>query len=516
MIKKLRRKFIWIAMCSMIFVLGTIVAVINVINYSKADEYSDKVISVLMDNEGGFPQDFPMRPGMGNNGMTPETPFEARFFTVMLNDNGEVVFSDTKQIAAITPQTAEKYAKNLYANGETAGMYDDYKYRVKETDEGTLYIFLDCTREMNSFRGFLQTSILISIGGLAVVFILIIIFSRIALKPVEESYQKQKHFITNASHDIKTPLTIINAGAEVIELEYGEGEWTKEIKKQTQRLTALTDKLVFLSRMEEENQKISMREFNLSELIEEAVAPYENMTKAKGFLFSFDCQSGIIYKGNEEMLSQAIALLMDNAIKCNLYFDTPDFLLIRRSIEKPIYKEKLRLRSYGKATPEKEVFPELKKKYKGIVYKRRLEMTESKAMACLLGKLSFPDTQIGREISYCFERYKNLAPRVFLSYEREAFYAKDSGDFRMTFDKNILWRDYDLSLCSGIYGTPILDSDQILLEVKTSGAIPLWLTSWLSENIFIFRNRFYFPKRVDDRTVCVPFALRIVAVILQR
>ena len=315
MIKKLRRKFIWIAMCSMIFVLGTIVAVINVINYSKADEYSDKVISVLVDNEGGFPQNFPMRPGMGDNGMTLETPFEARFFTVMLNDQGEFVFSDTKQIAAITPQTAEKYAKNLYASGETAGMYDDYKYRAKETDEGTLYIFLDCTREMNSFRNFLQISILISLGGLAVVFILIIIFSRIALKPVEESYQKQKHFITNASHDIKTPLTIINAGAEVIELEHGEGEWTKEIKKQTERLTALTDKLVFLSRMDEENQKIEIREFNLSELICEAIEPYENMATAKGFSFSFDHQSGIIYKGNEEMLSQAIALLMDNALK---------------------------------------------------------------------------------------------------------------------------------------------------------------------------------------------------------
>lgn len=167
---------------------------------------------------------------------------------------------------------------------------------------------------------------------------------------------------------------------------------------------------------------------------------------------------------------------------CNLYFDTPDFLLIRRSIEKPIYKEKLRLRSYGKATPEKQVFPELKKKYNGIVYKRRLDMTEKKAMACLSGKMSFPDTQIGREISYCFERYRGLAPRVFLSYEREAFYAKDSGDFRMTFDENILWRDYDLSLCNGSYGAPILDSGRVLLEVKTSGSIPLWLTKWLSEN----------------------------------
>ena len=314
MIKKLRRKFILIAMCSMIFVLGTIVTVINVLNYQKTDNYSNRIISLLTDNEGGFPKDFPVRPNQGD-GMTPETPFEARFFSVMLDEQGDVVFSDVRQIAAITPQTAEEYAKTLYQDSKTAGMYDDYKYRVKETDEGTLYIFLDCTREMNSFRGFLQTSILISLGGLAVVFILIIIFSHIALKPVEESYQKQKHFITNASHDVKTPLTIINAGAEVIELEHGEVEWTKEIKKQTERLTALTDKLVFLSRMDEENQKIEIREFNLSELICEAIEPYENIATSKGFSFSFDCQSDIVYKGNEEMLSQAIALLMDNALK---------------------------------------------------------------------------------------------------------------------------------------------------------------------------------------------------------
>ena len=314
MIKKLRRKFILIAMCSMIFVLGTIVTVINVLNYQKTDNYSNRIISLLTDNEGGFPKDFPVRPNQGD-GMTPETPFEARFFSVMLDEQGDVVFSDVRQIAAITPQTAEEYAKTLYQDSKTAGMYDDYKYRAKETDKGTLYIFLDCTREMNSFRGFLQTSILISLGGLAVVFILIIIFSHIALKPVEESYQKQKHFITNASHDVKTPLTIINAGAEVIELEHGEVEWTKEIKKQTERLTALTDKLVFLSRMDEENQKIEIREFNLSELICEAIEPYENIATSKGFSFSFDCQSNIVYKGNEEMLSQAIALLMDNALK---------------------------------------------------------------------------------------------------------------------------------------------------------------------------------------------------------
>lgn len=314
MIRKLRRKFIWIAMVSMIFVLGTIVAVINVLNYQKTDEYSDKIIALLTDNEGNFPKDFPSRPDKGD-GMTPETPFEARFFTVMLDEQGEVVFSDTKQIAAVDAEIAESYAKTLNADNEKSGMYDDYKYRAKETDKGTLYIFLDCTREMNSFRNFLQTSILISFGGLAVVFILIVIFSHIALKPVEESYQKQKHFITNASHDIKTPLTIINAGAEVIELEHGEGEWTKEIKKQTERLAALTDKLVFLSRMDEEKQKIELCDFNLSELICESIEPYENMGAAKGFSVSLDCQSDIHYKGNEEMLSQVVALIMDNAMK---------------------------------------------------------------------------------------------------------------------------------------------------------------------------------------------------------
>lgn len=314
MIKKLRRKFIWIAMCSVMLVLGTIVAVINVINYSQTAQYSDKVITILVENEGGFPQDFPTRPNKGD-GMTPETPFETRFFTVMINTQGEVVYSDTSQIMAVTKETAEGYAKRLYEQGKSEGMYDDYKYRAQQTEQGTLYIFLDCTREMNSFRNFLQVSLLISLGGVAVVFVLIIIFSKIALRPIEESYQKQKNFITNASHDIKTPLTIINAGTELIELEKGEDEWTREIKKQTQRLTTLTDKLVFLSRMDEENQKIEIRPFDLSQILEETLQPYENIAKTRALDFVSEIQKDVVYHGNEEMLGQAFALLLDNAMK---------------------------------------------------------------------------------------------------------------------------------------------------------------------------------------------------------
>ena len=168
---------------------------------------------------------------------------------------------------------------------------------------------------------------------------------------------------------------------------------------------------------------------------------------------------------------------------CNVYFDTDDYLLIRRSIEKPIYKEKLRIRSYGLASPESKVFVEMKKKYKSVVYKRRIAMKETEAMnyAC---KESQPlkNTQIIQEINYFLSLYKGLAPKVFLSYEREAFYEKQDANFRITFDENILWRDYDLSLCSDVYGNPILPDGKVLMEIKTVGAIPLWMTHVLTEN----------------------------------
>lgn len=167
---------------------------------------------------------------------------------------------------------------------------------------------------------------------------------------------------------------------------------------------------------------------------------------------------------------------------CNVYYDTPDSLLIRRSLEKPVYKEKLRVRSYGTATPEKEVFVELKKKYKGVVYKRRVSVKQSRAEAYLNHHVPLPvQNQITEELDYFLAFYKELKPAVFLSYEREAFYGRDDEDLRITFDENILWRDEDISLCSRPYGTPILDKDMVLMEIKVANAMPLWLSGLLSE-----------------------------------
>lgn len=167
---------------------------------------------------------------------------------------------------------------------------------------------------------------------------------------------------------------------------------------------------------------------------------------------------------------------------CNIYFDTPSFLLIRRSLEKPVYKEKLRLRSYGVATSDSTVFLELKKKYKSVVYKRRMESSEKEAMRYLCKGAPLSDTQISREIDYFTHQYNALQPAAFLSYHREAFCAKSDPEFRITFDENILWRDYDLSLCVGLHGEPILNSGQVLMEIKTGVALPLWMANVLSEN----------------------------------
>lgn len=166
----------------------------------------------------------------------------------------------------------------------------------------------------------------------------------------------------------------------------------------------------------------------------------------------------------------------------NIYYDTDNFRLIRRSLEKPVYKEKLRIRSYQKAAPDDKVFVELKKKYKKVVYKRRLTLSEKETTEIFESGSSLPvHSQIADEIEYFREFYRNLRPAVFLTYEREAYYSLDGGDFRVTFDENILYRDYDISLGSEVYGTPLLNKGETLMEIKTAGGLPLWITDKLSE-----------------------------------
>lgn len=170
----------------------------------------------------------------------------------------------------------------------------------------------------------------------------------------------------------------------------------------------------------------------------------------------------------------------------NLYYDTDTYLMVRRSLEKPSYKEKLRIRSYARAEAGSTVFVELKKKYKSVVYKRRTALPCREAMDWVGQKRHCQKhTQISDEIDYTLTHYGTLHPAVFLSYEREAYYSNDGSDFRVTFDDTILVRRDGLSLESEASGTPILPAGAVLMEIKCSGGIPLWMVETLSrEHIY--------------------------------
>ena len=166
----------------------------------------------------------------------------------------------------------------------------------------------------------------------------------------------------------------------------------------------------------------------------------------------------------------------------NIYYDNDNYRLIRRSMEKPLYKEKLRIRSYKKSKPDSTVFVEIKKKYDHIVYKRRVCMSEQEATNWLSKDIEPQlQNQITNEINYFKKYYQHLSPKVLLSYNRMAYYDLQGSDFRITFDDNILARTIDISLKSEVYGTLLLEEDQVLMEVKCSGGMPMWLVKFLSE-----------------------------------
>ncbi len=185
----------------------------------------------------------------------------------------------------------------------------------------------------------------------------------------------------------------------------------------------------------------------------------------------------------------------------NVYFDTDNYRLVRRSIEKPVYKEKLRIRSYKRVEPQGEVFIELKKKFDDVVYKRREGLSQEQMLEWL-AKGSFPKkTQIGAEIDYFFRFYQTLQPKVFLSYERDAFYSLDGSDFRVTFDENILAREQELSLSTDIWGEKLLDDDIVLMEIKASDRIPLWMTQALTREK-IYKTSFSKYGTAYEKIIC--------------
>lgn len=323
MIRKLRIKLVTASMLSLIIVMSIILGVAGVLNYKKVINDADSVLSILKQNDGNFP--IPQRNMKSyiksskihkdNHRLSPELPYESRYFSVFLTNEGNTVSVNTGKIAAVDETTAVDYAKIVINSNKLNGFVNDYRYIVYYVDTQSHIIFLDCGRELNSFRTFIFISILVFIVGLLAVMLLLIFFSGKIVKPFSESYEKQKQFITDAGHELKTPLTIIDEDTEILEMDYGENEWLNDIKKQTKRLTDLTNSLIFLAKMEENQPKTEKIDFSLSDSVEETAETFKALAKTNNKTLINNIEPLISLNGDEKAIRQLISILLDNAIK---------------------------------------------------------------------------------------------------------------------------------------------------------------------------------------------------------
>ncbi|MGL4362028.1 MAG: sensor histidine kinase [Cellulosilyticaceae bacterium] len=316
MIEELRKKFILVSVISVFVVLATITITLNVVNYIQIQVRADELLTVISDNDGKLPKPIYEAEFIQGPYKKEKDPFfSARYFSVKENNQGDILAVGIDRVPNLTNEEAIMYGDWVVEKGDSKGMVANFRYRVVTNNQGRLVIFLDCSRDIEMFRAFMINTIFISLIGIAAVFILVLVFSRTAIKPIIEAYEKQKRFITDASHELKTPLTIISTNTDVLEMDYGESEWSKSIKNQIVKLSLLVSNLVTLLRMDEETESIKAVDFSLSDAVIETVTPFALLFEADNKSLKMNVEKNISYYGNEEMIRELISIILDNASK---------------------------------------------------------------------------------------------------------------------------------------------------------------------------------------------------------
>ena len=330
MIKKLRKKFIILSTISLLLLLGIIVISSNLLTYRELVDKADIVLEMIAERGGRpmhmqppdkkeFPrEDMSEKPDrfFAKKFLSPEIMYEARFFTANISLDGQITSVNTDSIAMIDDEEAEKYAKQVYNKKNDKGFLNDFRYIKYHKDSDIYVIFLDCGRNLFTFKNALLINCLISFAGLLAIFIIIVFFSKKIVRPVSESYEKQKQFISVAGHEIKTPITIIDADAEILSMEIGEdNEWLQDICKQTKRMALLTNDLLTLSRMDENRQQFTMIDFPISDVVCETVQSFQSLSRSKGRNITTEITPMLSCHGDENSLRQLVGILLDNAIK---------------------------------------------------------------------------------------------------------------------------------------------------------------------------------------------------------
>lgn len=365
MFKRLKNRFILLSMLSLALLMIVVVTGMNILNYASMQRDTDAVLDLLSANEGRFPTDDgdapPERPegeegGRGGklpHGMSPETPYESRYFTVELSADRTVLRVDTSRIAAVGGGEAIEYASKAMEEKDERGYLDNYRFlRIAKEDGGTRLIFLDVGRKAESLHIFLLSSISMAAVGYILICTLVVFVAGRIIRPVAESYDKQRQFITNAGHEIKTPLSIINANINLMEMEGNESESLSEISKQTRRLSKLTGDLVFLAKMQEKGKDMQAIDFPLSEMISEAVESFGALAESQNKRLCANVAPMISMHGNDSAVYQLISILLENALKYS-----PRSSKISLSLEKKGKMAILKVSNPSVNTPTQDQLP---------------------------------------------------------------------------------------------------------------------------------------------------------------
>lgn len=320
MIYHLQRKVIRICGISVILVFTIIFFLIYSFSTRQLNETMDALTDRISDNDGRFPEwkDDRGHPGMPvgvPDFMTMETPFSTRFFTVRFDESGRVADVDVSSISAITEKTAQEYAEETYESGRERGWMGDYRYKRYPTERGITIVYVDGSMNLFMSNRMLLAAGVVLITSAFAIWIIVIFFSKRAVRPVAESYEKQKQFITDANHELKTPLTLVMTNLDILEAEIGENEWLSDIRSEGERMSALVNQLVVLSRMDEDKTNLEMQGFSLSDMIMDVISEFQMLAQDRGKSLEAQIDPMVDYVGDETAIRRVVSILLDNAVK---------------------------------------------------------------------------------------------------------------------------------------------------------------------------------------------------------
>ena len=324
MIYRLQRKFVLISTSSVLLVVTLVFGVMLILNISSMNRNMDILADRVSEGDGRFPGYFDEKPFSDKipprnepsfDFITPETPFTTRHFTVLFDKNGSIEKTHTESIYSITEQTAIEYAESVIEGGDTRGWISNYRYKIYSTDIGYGVVFVDGSVSRSAMMQSMTIAGAVLLACAALVLILIFSLSKKAVNPIAESYEKQKRFVTDANHELKTPLTLILTNLDIAEAELGKNEWLDDIRAEGHRMTELVNQLVALSRMDEEERRLNISEVSFGELVSDTVSEFEPLAKNRGNVLTASVDKEITYRGDEALLYRLVGILMDNAIK---------------------------------------------------------------------------------------------------------------------------------------------------------------------------------------------------------